>query len=138
MSGDILAILRAWLAAQAGLTAVVGQRIYTPRLPEGATLPALGFFARGGSANPHIAPLVEPSIQFDCWGGSPIEARSVYKALYDVLQGIDETTIVIGVDTYRILGAVEEVQGQDIQDVQYSGYHRVLAFFKLAIQIEEV
>lgn len=135
MSGDVNAILRAYLAAQAGLTAVVSTRIYCPRLPEKASLPALSFFARGGSSTPYIPPIVDPSFQFDCWGTSPIEARSVYAALYDVLQGIENQSVVVGGSTYRILSAVEEVQGQDIQDVEYPAYHRVVAFFKVTIQI---
>ena len=138
ITGDAVAIVRAWLVAEATLTAVVAQRVYAPRLPEGATLPALSLFIRGGLSNPHIEPIVEPSFQFDCWGSSAIEARSVYTALYATLQGIQNETILVGADTYRILSAVEEVQGQDVQDVDPLGYHRVLAFFNIMIQLEEV
>jgi hypothetical protein len=135
MSRDVNSIMRAYLAAQAGLTAVVSTRIYCPRLPEKASLPALAFFVRGGSSTAYIPPIVDPSFQFDCWGNSPIEARSVYTALYDVLQGIENQSVAVGGDTYRILSAVEEVQGQDIQDVENPGYHRVMTFFKVVIQI---
>jgi hypothetical protein len=135
MSGDANSILRTWLAAQASLTAVVSTRIYCPRLPEKATLPALAFFVRGGSSTPYIPPLVDPSFQFDCWGSSPIEARSVYTALYDVLQGQENLPVVVGITTYYIKSAIEEVQGQDIQDVEYPDYHRVLTFFRVKIAI---
>ena len=131
MSGDVNAILRTFLAADPGLIAVVGARIYTPRIPEQTSLPALGFFVRGGSSSPYIPPLVEPSFQFDCWGNNPIEARSVYIALYDCLQGIQQQAV----GAYRIASAIEEVQAQDIQDVEYPNYHRVLSFFRIMIEI---
>lgn len=135
MSGDVNSIMRAFLAAQAGLTTIVSTRIYCPRLPEKAVLPALAFFVRGGSSTAYIPPIVDPSFQFDCWGTSSIEARSVYTALYDVLQGIENEPVVVGGNTYYIKSAIEEVQGQDIQDVEYPHYHRVVAFFRVKIAI---
>ena len=135
-SGDANAILRVYLAADPGLIGAVGSKIYCPRLPEKVVLPALGFFVRSGNSTPYIPPLTEPSFQFDCWGRNPIEARSVYTALYDCLQGIENVAVVIGTDTYYIKSAIEEVQGQDIQDVEYPNYHRVLSFFKIMFEIE--
>jgi len=135
MIADANAILRAWLVTQADLTDVVGQRLYVPRLPEGATLPALSFAIRGGTANPHIPPLPEPSFQFDCWGTTPQEAREVYRALYTILQGLQNASITIGATTYAIKSAIEEVQGQDIQPVDPMNYHRVLAFFSITIEV---
>ena len=135
MSGDVNAIVRKYIAADGGLIALVGTKIYVPRIPEKTALPAIGFFARGGSSTPYIPPLVEPSFQFDCWGTTPIEARSVYIALYDCLQGIQNQAVVIGINTYRIASAIEEVQGQEIQDVDFPNYYRVLTFFRIMIQI---
>jgi len=134
MNTDSNAIVRAHLVGQATLTAVVGTRIYCPRLPENCTLPALGFFTRGGVANPHIESLPMPSIQFDCWDDNPIGARKVYLALFDVLQGIQNVNVVIGADTYRILSAIQEVEGQDLVDNEIPNYFRVLTFFQIAIQ----
>ena len=130
-------ILRAYLASGAGstaaLVALVGARIYCPRLPENAVLPALGFFTRGGTVNPHIPDLPAPSVQFDCWGRTPIEARSVYNALYDALQGIQHIAVVIGATTYYIKSAIEDVQGQDLVDTEIQNYFRVLTFFQIMI-----
>ena len=134
-SGDPNAILRAYLAAEAGLVAVVGTRIYVPRLPEGCALPALGLFVRGGWSTPYIPEITDPSFQIDCWGATQIEARQVYTALYDCLQGVQDETVTVGGTDYRILGAMEEVQGQDLQDVEYPGYCRVLTFFRITMQI---
>lgn len=189
MNEDANSIIRTYLAAQATLTAVVSTRIYCPLLPENATLPALGFFTRGGEATPYVPGLVQPSIQFDCWGDSPMAARRVYRALYEVLQGIQNISVtspssVIGTDgndydcilahtakswnrpitglshaTYwaatggtgvgsawinnegykvihEIMSAIEEVQGQDLQDVNIPDYYRVLALFSIMIRAE--
>jgi len=135
MTGDPLAIMGVWLRAQAPLVAIVGARIYAPRLNENATLPALSFFIRGGTANPHIPPIPEPGFQFDCWGRNSMEARSVYIALYDALQGAQDASVVVGVTTYRLMSGIEEVQGQDIQPVDPHDYHRVLGLFRVMMEV---
>jgi len=132
---DANAILRKYLAADPGLIAVVGVKIFCPRVPEKTVLPALGFFARGGNSTPYIPPMPEPSYQFDCWGTSPIQARSVYTALYTALQGIQNVKVTIAPTDYFIKSAIEEVQGMDLQDVEYPNYHRVITFFRVMITI---
>ena len=131
---DTNAIIRAYLVAQDALTAIVGTRIYCPRLPERATLPAIGFFVRGGFSTPYIPGLVTPSVQFDCWANSPIGARAVYGALYDALQGAQNRSVTIDATTYYILSAREDVQGQDLQDIDILSYYRVLALFSIMIR----
>ncbi len=132
-SGDVNSILRKYLAADPGLIGIVGIKIYCPRIPENTTLPALGFFVRGGDSTPYIPPIVEPSFQFDCWGRSPIESRSVYTALYEALQGIENVKVTIAPDDYYIKSAIEEVQGQDVQSVDYAGYCLVNEFYRIKI-----
>lgn len=127
---DSNAIVRAYLVTDAALTAIVSSRIYCPRLPEGADLPALGFFTRGGLSTPYITGLLTPSVQFDCWGTTPDEAREVYRALYDALQGIQN----VAVGSNYILSAREEVQGQDLVDLEIPNYFRVLTFFEIIIR----
>lgn len=135
---DTNTIIRQFLSEQTTLTDIVGDKIYCPRIPERVSLPALGFFTRGGASTPYIPDLVEPSVQFDCWADNPIDARGLYIALYDALQGIQDKTVTIGADTYRLLSAIEEVQGQDLQDVDIPNYFRVLALFKIMINTKEV
>ena len=70
---DTNSIIRAYLATCTTLIALIGgvtPRIYCPRLPNNATLPAVSFFTRGGINNPHIPGMLEPSVQFDCWAKS--------------------------------------------------------------------
>ena len=142
MSGDVNVIIRTYLLSKAGLTAIVSDRIFCPRIPEGElTLPAIGFRTRGGNTNPQVRQDKSPSFQFDCWGNNPIEARSVYRALYDIFQGIggyyaNYIPVIVGADTYYILSAQEEMPGQDIQDVDTPNYYKVLAFFRVKIRVE--
>ena len=130
-------IVRAYLASGAGATAalvaLVGTRIYSPRLPENCPLPALSLFTRGGTSTPYIPDVISPSKQFDCWGSSPIVARQVYRTLYDSLQGIQNVKITISGVDYFILSVREEVQGQDLQD-ELQGYFRVLTFFEIMVR----
>jgi len=129
---DTNKIVRDYLITQALLVASVGTRIYCPRLPENAVLPAIGYFTRGGTSTPYIPGWLTPSVQFDCWADNPIEAREVYRLLYDALQGIQYTTV----GSYKIMGAIEEVQGQDLVDVEIDNYFRVLTFFSITIKAE--
>ncbi len=129
---DTNAIIRAYLITRTTLTALVGQRIIYPRLPENTTLPAVSFFARGGTSTPYIPGIPEPSIQFDCWAASPIVAREVYGKLYDNLQGIQNVTV----GAYQIMSAIEEVQGQDLVDTEIPNYFRVLTFFTIMVRAE--
>jgi len=129
---DTNSVIRAYLVTCGTLTALVGTRIYCPRLPENATLPAVSFFTRGGTSTPYIPGIPEPSVQFDCWADNPIDARNVYNKLYDNLQGIQNITV----GAYKILSAIEEVQGQDLVDSEIPNYFRVLTFFSIMVRAE--
>lgn len=126
------------------LTVLVGLRIYCPRLPEnvkledalGASTPAISFFTRGGTSTPYIPGIPEPSIQFDCWANNPIDARKVYRALYDNLQGIQGKVVTVGPPTEIIWSAIEETQGQDLVDIEIPNYFHTLAFFRFVIKAE--
>lgn len=139
MIEDVNKIIRAYLVTQAILTALVGgatPRIYCPRLPENATLPAVSFLVRGGGSNVHIKPIVSPSVQFNCWAENLMDAREVYRALYDVLQGQQMVNVVVDGNTFTIMSAREEVQGQDLQDVDIPNYFSVLTFFEMMIRAD--
>ena len=130
--GDTNSIVKAFLNNAPTLTALVSGRIYCPRLPEKATLPAVGFFERSGAANPHIPGIIISSVQFDCWADNMIDARNVYRKLYDALQGIQN----ISVGASDIMSAIEEVQGVDLVDVEIPNYFRTLCFFSVMIRAE--
>jgi len=140
--GDANAIIRTYLTTSATKTdpliALVGERVYCPRLPENAGLPAVSFFTRGGLSTPYIPGIINPSVQFDCWAkatallSGSINAREVYRLLYDALQGIQNITV----GSYQIMSAIEEVQGQDLVDELVPNYFRTLTFFSIMIRAE--
>ena len=134
---DTNSVIRAYLITQPLLTTLLTNadgtfRIYCPRLPENATLPAISFFTRGGISTPYIPGIPSPSVQFDCWASDSITARKIYNKLYDALQGIQGVTV----GAYTILSAIEEVQGQDLVDSEIPNYFRVFAFFSIMIRAE--
>lgn len=138
---DTNRLIRTYLLESSALTdpliALIGgdnPRLYCPRLPEKATLPAVSFFTRGGSADAEVPSIFSPSVQFDCWANNPIDARELYRALYDALQGLDSADITIDDTLYYITKAREEVHGQDLVDVDIPNYFRVLAFYSITIK----
>lgn len=138
---DTNRLIRTYLLESSDLTdpliALIGgdnPRLYCPRLPENATLPAISFFTRGGSADAEVPSVFSPSVQFDCWADNPIEARELYRALYDALQGLDSADVTIDDVLYYIMKAREEVHGQDLVDVDIPNYFRVLVFYSITIQ----
>ncbi len=134
MNADTNSIIHAYLSTQTTFMTSIGSRLYVPRLPEGAIIPAIGFFTRGGRSNPHIEEMVTPSVQFDCWADDPIDARTVYRNLVDVLQGIQNVNVTISGSVYQIKSAIEETIGQDLQDVDIPFRFRVLTFFAIMIR----
>ncbi len=130
---DVNAIVKAYLDTAITLTALVSDRIYSPRIPENGTLPAVSFFVRGGIPDEYVPGLLSPSFQFDCWANNPIDARKVYRKLYDNLQG--KQNIVTGT-TQGIISAIEEVSGYDVVDVDVPNYFRVITFFTIMIRAE--
>ncbi|KKL78366.1 hypothetical protein LCGC14_2025530 [marine sediment metagenome] len=135
---DTNRLIRQYLTTAAALTnpliALVGARIYCPRLPENATLPAVSYFTRGGTADPIHPKYTSPSVQFDCWAANSIDAREVYRTLYDAMQGLVSVSITVAGTAYYIMKVREEVQGQDLVDTEIQNYFRVLTFYSITIR----
>jgi len=132
---DVNEIVRAYLIANVDIIAFFAPdapRVYCPRLPENAKLPAVSLFVRGGSSSPYIPNIPSPSFQIDCWDDNLIGARLLYRTVYTSLQGIQMVTV----GAYKILSAIEEVQGQDLVDVEIPNYFRVLSFYSIMIRAE--
>ena len=116
------------------LIALIGERLYCPRLPENCALPAIGYFTRGGNADVNVVHIFSPSVQFDCWADNPIDAREVYRALFDALQGLGNAAVTIDGVTYYITKAMEESHGQDLVDTEIPNRFRVLTFYSITIR----
>ncbi len=135
MLGDPIAIMHQYLSDQLPLMDLCSGGIYSPRLPSTKSPPALAFFIRGGTSNPHIPPTPSPSFQFDCLADDPREAYKIYRELYDTIQGLQNETVTVAGTDYRIMSVVEEVQGQQIQPVDPKDYHRVLGLFQVTMEV---
>ena len=87
--------LYAIAAADAGVAALVGTRIYRERLPQGETLPALVY--QQVSELPdlaHSGPAGTSSLryQFNCYGANPTAAEALKNALVTAFHGYSGTT----------------------------------------------
>lgn len=88
--GDILAASRTFLVAQAGITALIGTRVYPSLLPQNVTLPAM---VMQMISDPHEllhdGPQGLPTarVQYDCWGRTSLEATNVAQALRAAVDG---------------------------------------------------
>lgn len=130
---DTSVILRAYLLTSP-LSAAVGGRVYLFRAPENAALPNVTLFHRGGRSDPYIPDIPAASKQIECWAAAPLEARSIYRVLYNALQGIQNVPISVGGNDYVILSAIEEAHGQDALDTGIPNRYRVLSFWEIKIK----
>lgn len=116
MASDIESALYAFLAADAGVIAQVGDRIFPVRIPEGATLPALVYHkvsdpslhSKDGDMN-----LNRPRFQFTAWADKYADAKAAIKAVRTALQGYTGPTLQ-GVTVPEIICDSE----QDLNDPQ--------------------
>lgn len=78
------------LTGYAGLSALIGGRVYPGQLPQRPSLPAITYQRVSTTAvatrdNSGYASLERPRFQFDCWGATRKEARTVAAALRHAL-----------------------------------------------------
>ena len=130
---DSNTIIRTYLLTQ-DVADLVTNRIYCPRAPENADVPNITFFTRGGRTSPYIPDMPIPSTQIDCWADDPVEARTIYRSLYDALQGIQNVAVTVDSTTYYIVSAIEEGHGQDLVDIDIPGRFRVLSFWEIIVR----
>ncbi len=121
---DVPLAIRTYLVAQPSLTALTGQRIWAERaVPPAGYVPAQGgaiaYRLRGGNVT--YETLINPSVQFKCYGADEAVAQSVYRALVDVLH---EPT---GNRVFK--QSLCEVLGQTLDEPD-TGWVFVLTFFR--------
>jgi hypothetical protein len=122
-----LTIIRTYIAANAGLTALVSTRIYWgTTMPAGYTVdagPAILMNTRGGGQD-YTSKVLQPTISFQCIAGDDLAAFNVAKALYDALNDKQ---------TYSIMEARQTTPPQLIFD-QDSGFHIALVYYECQIR----
>lgn len=110
------AACRAVLAADAGVAALVGQRIYPDRLPAGATLPALTYSLVSEVPDPYVPGVRQARVQVSCWSApleysgvrSPAEVNSVAEA---VISALNRTALQKQVGSWTIWSETYAVTG---------------------------
>lgn len=130
---DDLAVLRAFLASNADLSALVGTRVWGRRRePKENWKPSDGacvvFARRGGTGDrDQLGKVVSFSYQFKCYGGGAVvpaqelSATAVYRAVYDALNVASN---------YQILGCQTEGMAVDLEEPD-TGWPYSLAFFRV-------
>ena len=93
---DIPDAIRDYLIAQSSLTALTAGRIWAERVtPVAGYVPAAGgaiaFITRGGA--PEYSGMLNPRVQFKCYGATEAAAAAVYRTLYDVLHDAKDGVI---------------------------------------------
>lgn len=116
--------LFSYLKSYAGLSALVGTRIYPLVLPQNPTLPAVTYFKVSragertlGGPNPVLK---QVRIQFSCWGSTYRSAKDVAEQVMMALQ--DYTGTMGGTDGVKVLDA-NPVNERDIYEQNTGIYH---------------
>ncbi len=129
-------VITAMLKASPGVTALTGNRIYSPNRapgyhPEQGS--AISHFVRGGPAPSLYTPIIKPSIQITGWGATAKMARDVHSAAYAVLQGCEQQFVTVEGVAILVYGAKAETFPEDVTDPE-TGWRSVTNFFELSMQ----
>lgn len=138
---DPIKLVRRWLLGTASVTDLLGTNtggsIYgggdLPEKFDPALGPAIQIFVSSGTNAPEIREEVMPRLTIKCWANvnEYALARSVYRAVYDVMHGAN---MVDFGDDGRVISCQSVTQGQELTDPDTS-WVNVVGFFVLdAIQ----
>lgn len=114
--------LYTFLAAQAGISALVGTRIYPLVAPEGAVMPCIVYQRIGGSrvvSHSGDSELARPRIQVSAWAETYDEAKSIAEAVVAATSGYSGTWGSVSI------GAVEVEDGPDDYDEATRLYRKI-------------
>ena len=89
---DFEATLRAWLVTQVTLTTQTGTRVYVDEFPEGFAISKSLLLREASGSDHEIVPASEMFVEFLCTGANLIDAKTVYRALHDVLRAVSGGT----------------------------------------------
>jgi len=118
---DIESGLFAFLEANAGITALVGTRIFPLRVPEGATLPALVYHKISGpSAHSKDGDmsLNHPRYQFTVWADKYADAKAVRTAVNAALNSFVNGSTMGGIVVDQII-AENDADLHDPQTLEF-------------------
>lgn len=113
------------LANTAGVSALVGSRVYGPRFPQGATVPLITT-ARISTPRVHThdssgsAGTAYPRFQIDAWAATEASAKAITDAVRAALNGF-RGTITSGANSISVQGALVEDEAPEF-DAEVSLY----------------
>lgn len=119
---EIRQALKNWLLATPGVTALVGQRIYPNKLPQGSIYPQITFFK---VSDPKVRQLSGPSglsyprLQIDCWAKSLDAAKDVAEAVRISNGGISTVSRLDGYSGSMSGVTVQNVSFEDQRDAYF-------------------
>lgn len=120
--------LYGYLTSDPGVEALVLDRVYPVRMPEGTILPAITY-ARVSATRTYTYDSFEDTdaftkarVQFNCWSTRPEEAMEIGEAVLLALSGYD------GDMGGQLIGASFAVLEQDLYDGETKIYRRSLDF----------
>lgn len=121
-------VLSTYLLADEGVAAMVEDRVYPVKVPEGAKLPCLSWrrvaTTRQYTHDPYEATdaWVTARVQFSCWGVTPLDAIKVGEAVMLALSGYE------GQMSGQLIGSSNNVQEFDDYVPQQKIYRRLQEF----------
>lgn len=119
--------LRTYLVADAGLSALVGERIIWNARPQGEALPCIVLQRITGSRDYHLmgrSGLVDSLVQADCWGSTWLSTKGVARALVEALDGV-----VLA--PFQKAFVTSERDTFEVDDQGGQGYHRTMIEFRV-------
>lgn len=131
---DVDAAVVAWLLSSTPIVQEVGDRVYSPRLPKNlagsqAISKSIVTCVRGGQGNRlNDIPEISPSVEFKCYGETPVAAWEVYRVVHDFL--FAKKRVWISAASAYLIDASEETVGQDVIDPR-TNWAFVLSFWTL-------
>jgi len=142
MTADVVSALVAYLAADAGVAALVGARVFGIELPaaEAAAMPRKALLLReSGGVSPVDAGYTELAgqrLDVFAYGETPYEARRVGRAAYGVLKQLRRATVDVG-GTATLVHSVSEAGGAlTLRDTEAGWAARFQSFQALYSEIE--
>lgn len=117
-----------YLSGDGGVAALVGDRIYPMRLPEGAHIPAISWHRVDANRTYTFDPFeetdawVQARVQFNCWAYTPEESMTIGEAVLMALSGFD------GDMSGQLIGSSFAVNEFDTYEGTTKFHRRILDF----------
>lgn len=118
----IAALLHARLAADSGVSALVGTRIYPVILPQKPTVPAISYQQISNTEQDGTSTLRETRYQVDCWDDGYAGVESVGDAVRAALEEWTDTDQTPRVKMCRVIGG-------------FTGYENETALYRVSVDV---